>query len=352
MPRLHSPEPPLCGRLKTVPADFVVDELPAYLPSGAGEHLFLWIEKNDVSAESLLKHVVRTLGIPQGDIGSAGMKDRRAITRQWLSVPARSCPDATVLETDRIRVLEVQRHGNKLRTGHLTGNRFTIVVRDATLVSRDAERSALRAAANRCDEISRRGFPNYYGDQRFGRDGETLQLGFNLLTQRKSPRDIPYARRRFLLKLALSAAQSELFNRALAERIVDGLVETVLAGDVMEVVASGGKFVAEDSAIEQPRCDAYETVITGPMFGPKTRAPTGIPAERERRLLEGEGLQPLAFAAFGDLLSGTRRAYLVRPRDLSVAEVANGLCFQFTLPPGVYATMLLRELVMTEEAQR
>jgi tRNA pseudouridine13 synthase len=117
------------------------------------------------------------------------------------------------------------------------------------------------------------------------------------------------------------------------------------------VVASGGKFVAEDPVIEQPRCDAYETVITGPMFGPKMRSPAGVPAERELRLLEAEGLQPLGFGTFGDLLSGARRPYLVRPSELSVAAEAEGLRFQFTLPPGAYATTLLRELVMTEETQ-
>jgi len=353
LPFLHSIKPPLTGRIKSVPADFVVEEIPAYLPSGEGEHLFLFVEKTDVAAEALLKHVARRLDISHRDIGCAGMKDRRAVTRQWLSVPTACADRVAAIETDQIRVLESRRHGNKLRTGHLKGNRFSILVRDVqglehTPTAEPQASIACGSAIRQAEHIRCRGFPNYYGEQRFGHDGETLALGFDLLARRTSPRDIPYDRRRFLLKLALSAAQAELFNRALAERIADGIAETVLSGDVMEVVASGGKFVAEDPAIEQPRYDAYETAVTGPMFGSKMRQPVGIPAERERRLLEAEGLQLLGLTGFGDLLSGTRRAYLVRPGDLAVKEEPDGLRFDFTLPPGAYATMLLREIVSIE----
>jgi tRNA pseudouridine13 synthase len=346
LPFLHSTAPPLRGVLKSTPADFVVEEIPAYLPSGDGEHLMLFVEKEDVAAEFLLKHVARTLEISQGNIGCAGMKDRRAITRQWLSVPAKCADRVPQITTEQIRVLDSARHGNKLRTGHLKGNRFAIVVRDVQGDASEAQRIV--------DAVQHRGFPNYYGDQRFGHDGGTLQLGFDLLARRQTPRDIPFARRKFLLKLALSAAQSELFNRALAARIADGLVDTVLAGDVMEVVASGGKFVVEDPAVEQPRCAAYETVITGPMFGTKMRQPTGVPGEREARLLADAELTPESFGGFRDLLDGTRRPYLVRPGELTMTVVDDTtLRFEFALPPGVYATTLLRELIQSEtpEAQ-
>jgi tRNA pseudouridine13 synthase len=383
-PHFHGHPPPLAGRLKSLPHDFVVEEIPAYLPAGEGHHLFLWLEKVDISAEQLLRHLARTLHIASTDIGLAGLKDRRAVTRQWVSVPAACVDRLPAVETDQIHVLEIHRHSHKLRTGHLRGNRFRILLRDAACrdLSPDPVHStaptsapawfgspggpeqhpppdpvgatarggaacsaALRQAQALAAVICQRGFPNYFGEQRFGREGDTLQWGWDLLTQAKSPRDIPYSRRKFLLKLALSAVQAELFNRALAERLGDGLVDTVLAGDVMAVVASGGQFLAEDPAVEQPRCDRYETVITGPLFGPKMRQPRGEPGEREQRLLTHVGLSPAAFAAFGHLLAGTRRAYLVRPPELLVSAVPEGLRFEFTLPPGVYATTLLREFV-------
>lgn len=361
-PYYHGSRPPLSGRLKSCPADFVVEEIPAYLPTGTGEHLFLWIEKVDTSAEQLCHHLARTLHISPGDIGVAGLKDRRAITRQWVSVPAHCAPRLSAIDTPQIHLLASKRHPHKLRTGHLKGNRFQIVVRDLTAEPTGEEHRQCtegtatsqrerigQTAQHLVSRILQRGFPNYYGEQRFGRDRETWQWGYDLLIGAKAPCEIPAVRRKFFLRLALSAAQADLFNRALAARLADGLVDTVLAGDVMEVVATGGKFLVEDPLLEQPRCDRYETVITGPMFGPKMRLPRGVPWEREQRLLVEAGLSIEAFRRFGKLLPGTRRPYLVRPSELHVAVVPEGLQFVFTLPPGAYATMLLREVLATEE---
>jgi tRNA pseudouridine13 synthase len=337
--------PQFTGRIKVEPEDFVVEELPAYQPCGEGEHLFLWIEKRDVPAEQLLRHVVRALDINQRDIGCAGMKDRRAVTRQWLSVPARAQERIGEIGTDRIQVLSHARHGNKLRTGHLNGNRFSILVRDVASAQGPMDAAeVVKQLTSAVDEIRQYGFANFFGDQRFGHEGETLQLGLDLLAGGKTPRDIPYSRRRFLLKLSLSAVQSELFNQALDERIMDGLLHIVLAGDVMEVVASGGKFVVEDAVAEQARADLGETVITGPLFGPKMKAPTAVVAEREQRVLVKAGLAPESFGGFGDLLSGTRRPYSMRPRDLSLSAEPDGVRLEFALPPGVYATTLLEGL--------
>jgi len=345
-PRWHQGFPQLTGTLKTEPADFVVEEIPAYELSGDGEHLFLWIEKRDLSGEQLLRHLARCLNLKPHDIGAAGIKDRRAITRQWLSVPAKLADLIPAAETEQIRILQSIRHGNKLRTGHLRGNRFSILVRDVHVDDETAAGlSPLEIARQLTDRITQLGFPNYYGDQRFGHDGETLTLGYNLIAGRKSPRDIPYSRRKFLLRLSLSAVQSDLFNRVLAARLANNTISTVLTGDVMEVVASGGKFHAEDPTVEQPRCDANETVITGPMFGPKMKQPTGAAAELESQILAESGLTADQFRSFGDILSGTRRPLVIRPGELSVAEEPNGLRFEFTLPSGVYATTLLAEIL-------
>lgn len=339
LPYLTHNLPGVGGELKSIPEDFLVEEIPAYEPSGTGEHLFLWVEKRDVPADRLVKHVARAVGIDSRDVGVAGLKDRRAVTRQYLSIPARCAEHVVSIDDDRIRVLRSALHGNKLRTGHLRGNRFQIRVRQID----NAERAAAIV-----ERLRQTGVPNYYGEQRFGWDGSTLELGRDLLCGRKTPRDVPGSQRRFLVRLALSAVQSDLFNRALADRLRSGQLSTVLAGDVMEVAASGGKFLVEDAATEQPRCDARETIITGPMFGPKMKPTAGAAAERESQLLADSGLTMEQFAAWGDLLQGARRPYLVFPQDLACEAVDSDLTVSFSLPSGAYATILLREIMKTD----
>jgi len=329
------------GTLKQAPEDFVVEEIPAYEPVGDGEHLFLWIEKRDVSAEMLTRHISQTLGISAGDIGAAGLKDRRAVTRQYVSVPARCADHVSHLDTESIRVVRSARHQNKLRTGHSKGNRFSILVRD---VAGDAlERAELIAA-----HIQPFGFPNYFGAQRFGIGGETLNTGLDLLQGRMSEKKIPRARRKFLLRLSLSAAQSFLFNQALSARLNDKLFDRVLLGDVMQVVDSGGPFVVEDVGIEQGRLDMGEIAVSGPIFGPKMTSPRNEPARREQQLLDRCELSDDAFKKFGKLTRGTRRAYSASPGELSISSEQDGLRFRFTLPRGVYATTLLREFQKDE----
>jgi tRNA pseudouridine13 synthase len=324
------------GALKSAAEDFVVEEIPAYLPSGLGEHLYLWIEKRDVSAEVLLDRLARGLNIPRGEIGTAGLKDRRAVTRQWVSVPARVESAASTLAIEGVTILETARHGNKLRTGHLRGNRFEIRLREVGA-------SAADAAPAIADQLRAAGVPNLYGDQRFGVDGQTLTLGLALLRGERSPRSIPHPRRKFLLRLALSAVQSALFNESLAERLRAGTLWQVQAGDVMQVTASGGLFVAEDVAVEQSRCARRETAITGPMFGPRMRAPAGEVAAAEAEVLARWGLEPTAFERFGDLTAGTRRPYVVPATDLEAALDGDSLVLRFSLPAGAYATSVVRE---------
>jgi tRNA pseudouridine13 synthase len=336
LPFITAELPGIAGELKTCPEDFSVEEIPAYSPSGAGEFLFLWIEKSGLSSEQMVSHLARELNIAHQDIGVAGMKDRQAITRQMVSVPARCEADLGRFQHDQLRVLEVRRHGNKLRTGHLKGNRFSILLRGVAA-------DALPRARAIADRLAASGIPNYFGDQRFGRDNETLELGFELLRGTKRPGAIPRARRKFLLRLALSAVQSSLFNQALAARLAEGTLQTVLPGDVMQVVASGGPFVVEDQPREQARFDAGEIVISGPIFGPKMKPPAGAVAVREEALLAASGLTRDAFTQYANLTPGTRRPYLIRLEDLGITQEREGIRFAFTLPSGSYATVVLRE---------
>jgi tRNA pseudouridine13 synthase len=334
LPSLTSGLPGVGGRIKVEPADFDVEEIPAYEPAGTGDHLFLWVEKTDLGAEYFIRQVARRLGIANGEVGTAGLKDRRAVTRQWVSVPV-VCESAVVnLDGNGIRVLRVSRHTNKLKPGHLHGNRFRILIRDAKSTT-DPEPIL--------DRIRAEGLPNFYGPQRFGRDGETATLGLSLLKG-----EAVKVRNPFLRKLALSAAQSLLFNEYLGRRMADGLLRTVLAGDVMAKWPAGGMFTAEDVPAEQSRFDRRETVTAGPMFGRKTFPTKAAAAEREEAILATAGLSRDSFAGFGKLVQGTRRHNLVYIDDLSAIWEASGLRLIFTLPAGSYATVLLREVMKTE----
>ncbi|HET6344551.1 MAG TPA: tRNA pseudouridine(13) synthase TruD, partial [Myxococcota bacterium] len=330
--------------IKAIPQDFEVEEIPAYTPCGDGEHLFLWIEKTGLPAAALTKHVARSLELSPRDVGCAGLKDTHAVTRQFISVPAKSLPHLPRLETPQVRLLSHGLHRNKLKTGHLRGNRFTVVIRDP------GPDAAARAAAI-VAHLEAFGVPNFYGQQRFGRDGQTLGMGLRALHGEAVPElDRPGAGS--LRRLALSSVQSALFNEVLSARLADGLLHTVLPGDVLQVCASGGPFVTDDVAREQTRFDAREVVLAGPMFGPKMRQATGVARAREDAVLTGHGLSLDDFARHGKLLLGTRRPLIMWPEGLTCAATADGLRLQFTLPAGAYATTVLRELIRDDAPPR
>jgi tRNA pseudouridine13 synthase len=336
-PPLLTPDlPGAGGRIKVQPEDFEVEEVPAYEPSGAGDHLYLWVEKRSVGPEYFVKQLARRLDVHPADVGTAGLKDRHAVTRQWVSVPKQAEPNLPQLDGDGIKLLSVSRHTNKLRPGHLRGNRFRVLVRGADPAKADAVTAVL-------DRTRQLGLPNYYGPQRFGRDGDTADLGLAMLKGERAPRVNP-----FLRKLALSAAQSLLFNDTLGRRLSDGLFRTVLAGDVMMKWPAGGLFVAADVPAEQARFDRRETVTGGPMFGAKTFAAAGEAAAREAVVLADHGLAPASFEGFGKLVQGTRRHNLVYADDLAAGWEPDGLRLAFTLPSGSYATVLLREVMKAE----
>ena len=340
--------PGIGGVIKAQPEDFEVEEIAAYEPCGSGEFLYLWIEKRDLGAEYFTRQIARRLGIQPGEVGAAGLKDRRAVTRQWVSVPAAAEANLSHIDGEDIRVLRVSRHTNKLRTGHLHGNRFRVLVRSAggsPAPDVQVSRPHYEAAAAIVERLRQHGLPNFYGTQRFGRDGETIELGLELVRGEMHERKV---RNPFLKRLALSAVQSGLFNHYLGQRLTDGLLRRVLPGDVMAKYPFGGMFVAEEVEREQERFDAREIVSAGPIFGRKTYAAGGAAAERETASLTACGLTTAQFTGFGKLLSGTRRHNLVYVDDLACEETLAGLRFSFTLPAGSYATILLREIVKKE----
>jgi tRNA pseudouridine13 synthase len=319
--------------------DFVVDEIPAYSPSGEGTHTFVRIEKRDCNTEEVVRLLASAAKVAPSEIGYAGRKDRVAIARQWLSVPNLDPLLALELELPRVRVLEAARHPHKLRTGHLRGNAFEVAVRDVDAVT--AARARERLA-----EMAATGMPNRYGEQRFGRDGDNAIRAAALLAGRETLRDRRQAR--FLI----SALQSAVFNEVLARRPLP--IEAVEVGDVAMVQASGGLFVVEDLAREAPRAAAFEISATGPIFGSRVLEAAGAPAQRERDALRACGLDPdvAATPPRGVRLHGARRSLRVPVPDAR-ADLDDGILrLKFVLPPGSYATVLIEELLQPDDATR
>ncbi|MBF5042687.1 tRNA pseudouridine(13) synthase TruD [Aggregicoccus sp. 17bor-14] len=337
LPRLTADVPGCGGTFKVSPDDFEVEELPAYLPSGEGEHLFLWVQKRGRDTREVVRALAQAAGVPEGEVGAAGMKDRQAVTRQWLSVPARCEPRLEGFALEGVQVLEQRRHGNKLRTGHLRGNRFRLRLRGV----QDVE-----AARETFARLLAEGLPNYFGQQRFGRAGDNAEQGRKLLLGER------LARRpdRFQRKLYLSAFQSRLFNRALAERLRSGTLATALLGDVLRKEETGGLFVCEAPEVDGPRVGSFEVSPAGPLFGPKMPRAAHAVAEAEAALLAAEGvsLDDLKTRGGGET-EGGRRAYRVRlgAAELTPERTAEGedLWLAFELPRGSYATEVLQELL-------
>ena len=327
------------GTLRATPEDFRVDEIPAYLPSGSGPHLYLLVEKRGRTTRDALRTLARALGVPERDAGYAGLKDRAAVTTQWLSFPAARDPDPAALAAPGLTVKSVSRHANKLRPGHVRANRFEVTVRGGDLARARACAAALEA----------RGLPGYYGPQRFGADGGNAEVGRALLRGERTPEALRAGRDRFLRRLCISAFQSELFNRWLAERIQDGLFAAALAGDVMKKLDTGGLFLCEDPDAEGPRVARFEIAPAGPMFGHKMKPASGEAAAREARILAASGIDAADLARGGGEAEGTRRAARL-PVQVALEADDDGYRARFELPRGNYATVVMRELMKVEGA--
>ncbi len=312
--------------MRTVPGDFRVEELPAYGLSGEGEHLYLRLEKTGHTTAHVLRELTTQLGVRDRDVGVAGLKDRHAVTTQWISLPAKYEPRLEGFALDGVRVLEVTRHGNKLGLGHLRGNRFVVRVRGA-------EGTAETAAATLA-LLTAGGVPNYFGPQRFGLHGLNAEEGLRVLRGESRVRD-PRVRR-FLT----TSVQSLLFNRFLSLRLERGLFDRLIAGDMAKKHDTGGVFLVEDAAAESPRAERGEVSATGTLFGRKVKPLSLDAGALEAEALAAFGLTPEVFAS----RRGDRRLTRVFPEGAEVQPEQDGYTVAFTLPRGSFATSVLREL--------
>jgi len=385
--------PGIGGRIKETAADFCVEELPLYSPSGEGTHTFFEIRKSGISSFEAMRRVAGALGLRPGQIGYAGLKDAQAVTRQVLSVEKVQPERVLAMDLPGIEVLWARRHRQSLKVGHLSGNRFTIRIRSV-------DEPALAACQATLAVLSRRGVPNYFGPQRFGMRGNSAGLGRSILRHDaggfvrefvgaphpdESPR-VQEARSRAdagdwegahslfpgsmadernalqallgsggdlrrafaavprrIKSFFLSAYQSELFNRVLDKRL--DTLDEVAAGDLAMKHPWHSIFRVEDEAVEQDRARRFEISATGPVFGYKMMRPTGRPGEIEAAILAEEGLEPEAFRVGEGLqLRGERRSLRFQVHDLE-AWYEDGVVLRFWLSSGCYATALLAEVM-------
>ncbi|HET7315009.1 tRNA pseudouridine(13) synthase TruD [Salinisphaera sp.] len=333
-------EPPGHGRLRFAPDDFRVEEICDVELQGAGEHLWLWVEKTGLTTPQVAERLAASLGLAVRDIGYSGLKDRHGVTRQWFSLiwPIKRELPAWPNDPD-CRVLEAARHGRKLRRGTHRANRFEIIVRDIE----DLDEADLTARVSR---VRGAGVPNYFGPQRFGHGGRNIALSRALFSGRRLSR----GRRGF----ALSAARSLIFNAVLDARLRADTWPGPLRGDVFMLAGSRSVFAAAttdeswDSLLE--RAARGDIRPTGPMPGrPGSAAvrPTDAAAEIENRVLTGLSEFVDGLSAFG--VDAERRALCLPVADLAAEVAGRDLRLSFSLPAGAFATSVLRELVRVED---
>jgi len=393
---LTSDLPGTGGVLRAGPEDFRVDEVPLYPPSGEGEHVMFRVWKRGIATFEAVRRIAQALGRPERDIAYAGLKDARAVTTQWMTVVGETTERVQELAIPSLSVLEAHRHRNKLRLGHLRGNRFRIVVRDAP--GWESRAPAV------LDRLVRRGAPNYFGEQRFGvrlnswwcgeailrrdpaafvarllggpsdlegdprvREARSLydegriQEAYDAMPVRhRAEKKALHALLRFgdperalfsiplrMRQMFVSAFQSYLFNIVVERRLDE--IDRIRTGDLAYLHRNGAVFLVEDATEAEPRCRAFEISPSAPIFGTQVPLAEDEPGELERAVLADTGLTAADFQLDGGLRAkGQRRAMRIPLRNVSLgAEGEAGDCYrvEFMLPSGCFATSVLRELM-------
>jgi tRNA pseudouridine13 synthase len=330
-PRAHG-TPLAAAQLRAEPEDFRVAEQLSFVPSGDGPHFLLHVEKRAANTRWVAAEIARLGSFPVNEVGYAGLKDRHAIASQWFSVPARPHPAAfwSGARTDEFRVLEVHANSRKLKRGALAGNRFRIRLRKVTW-SREELESKLAA-------LRTHGAPNYFGPQRFGREGFNLDRAAQWMQSGTAPAG--RAERGF----ALSAARALIFNALLGRRVQAGDWSSFKPGDLASLEGSSSHFpvtTIDDELLR--RLQAFDIHPSGPLWG------RGEPGT-QRAVLDTELDVAREFAGVAALLQAAgldqeRRALRCAVRDLKVEADAGTVTLSFGLGRGQFATSVLREIM-------
>lgn len=332
---LHG-KPTATGVVKANPEDFVVIEDLGYRPDGDGEQVLVRIRKTGCNTRFVAEALAKFAGIHPRDVSFAGMKDRHAVTEQWfcLRIPGKETPDLSAFALEGCEVLESARHRRKLRTGALQGNAFTLILRQIS----DRE-----AVEQRLQQIALSGVPNYFGEQRFGHEGNNL-----LMARRWAANEIR-VKERNKRSFLLSAARSAMFNQVASDRLAQSGLTSVMAGDALQLTGRGSWFVAEEAELAtlQERVDNDELRVTAPLPGSGDWGTQGSALAFEQQSLAAEA--ELITLLEREKVDAARRALLVKPRDLRWSWQDDlTVELNFWLPAGSFATTLVREVLQQE----
>ncbi|EKT54048.1 tRNA pseudouridine(13) synthase TruD [Providencia sneebia] len=326
-------KPLSAGKLKTYPEDFIVKEDLGFELDGEGEHVMVRIEKTGCNTQFVAEQLAKFAKISARAVSYAGLKDRQAVTEQWfcLQMPGKETPNFSLFQLEGCRVLAITRQKRKLRIGSLKGNQFELTIRDISQPE-DVE--------PRLHKIAEQGVPNYFGEQRFGRDGQNLVQAL-----RWAKKEIQ-VRERNKRSFYLSAARSAMFNHIVSERIAQQMTQQVLLGDALQLTGRGSWFVAtqEELADSQQRVLSSELSITAPLPGDGD-----LGTQDDALAFETSNLEN--YSAFLDLMkservSSARRAIIIKPQDFQWRWIdKTTLHLQFFLRSGSFATSVVREII-------
>ena len=329
---LQKTPPKQTALLKAECADFVVKEQLCYDMSGDGEFVAVKVRKTDCNTLFVGEQLAKFAGISARNMSYAGLKDRKAVTEQWFSlqIPGQPTPDFSQFSLEGVEILDVTRHQRKIRIGSLQGNHFEIFLRNAE------ETDELKV---RLDFLAKNGFPNYFTEQRFGRDGNNLTQALRWANGEIKVKD------RNKRSFYLSAARSEIFNLIVSKRMELNLAQQILVGDVLQLNGSHSWFVvdeSEDLAQLQQRLAQQDVLLTAPLIGEEEKSAVDF----ENEIFAQH--QALFALMRQERMKAARRPILMQPQNFQWQFEPNGLRLQFALPAGSYATALIRELVNVE----
>ena len=329
---LQKTPPKQTALLKAECADFVVKEQLGYDMSGDGEFVAVKVRKTDCNTLFVGEQLAKIAGISARNMSYAGLKDRKAVTEQWFSLqmPGQPTPDFSQFSLDGVEILDATRHQRKIRIGSLQGNHFEILLRNVE------ETDELKV---RLDFLAKNGFPNYFTEQRFGRDGNNLTQALRWANGEIKVKD------RNKRSFYLSAARSEMFNLIVSKRMELNLAQQILVGDVLQLNGSHSWFVvdeSEDLAQLQQRLAQQDVLLTAPLIGEEDKSAVDF----EHEIFAQH--QALFALMRQERMKAARRPILMQPQHFQWQFEPNGLRLQFALPAGSYATALIRELVNIE----
>lgn len=326
--------PTATGRLKAEFEDFIVHEELGYNLAGEGEFVAVKIRKTNANTLFVGEKLAKFAGISERNMSYAGLKDRHAVTEQWfcLHLAGKETPDFSNFECEGVEILEVTRHNRKIRVGSLAGNHFELLLRDVK------ESDDLNS---RLTQLQAVGFPNYFTEQRFGRDGHNLTQALRWASGEIQVKD------RKKRSFYLSAARSEVFNLVVSQRIADGTIQQIIENDYVQLAGTNSFFCVNANEINETQSCLVsgDVLLTAPLIGEKSLEVESNSAEKA--IIEQH--TTLVELMKKERMNNARRAMLCKPQHLKWQFEEKGLRLTFFLDSGSYATGLVRELIQVAE---